>query len=530
MRFFYLSLEEAIYKCENATCFYPFEHFTFKRLSDNKLYYYEEIQDNGREVFLRVPLDGQGINESINPLSTKLFCDSQRNPDIENYDCDFSDLFDDNYFEEAPETQKPSTSVAENPDFLEFLDVGMEQRTDVTNDKVLEDNGINGIIDKMLIDSPLKNTSTTNSAKTKCSKPKPVAKLSKCIKHIEKAKNSKSPHKSEKPPKTFAAALKKVRTGQNQSVSEIPVVKCESEIKTELKPNEIKRVVSMIKSTSKLRPTELANTLKSIDISTTSNFLRQYMKTKENQLFSDETSCSTNSTIDSKSMISLLPSTSPQIDSEVEQKPITVPHASENAKTTKQTKPRRAAQKKQKDSTDTVEKVQKKERKPRVTKPKKSVAEPVNDSSENKPTSGQPTIDAPVSKVETEKEPKTKEIKAPKKKRVSTKKEPVDQPLLQQLTSKENIQIGSEVTETKKRCRKKNPPMVGNDGMNAVKDEKIVDSVKKPRKRKCADDSSKTDDQTVNQEPKPKRKRTKKETPIESGLMSLPILFDTGKL
>lgn len=102
------------------------------------------------------------------------------------------------------------------------------------------------------------------------------------------------------------------------------------------------------------------------------------------------------------------------------------------------------------------------------------------------------------------------------------------QPIEEKLTIEENVQIGLDVIETKERCRKKNSSTVENGDSNAVKAEKSDDPIKKPRKRKCVDSSSKCD-QTVKQQPKPKRRRTTKENTIQSELMSLPILFDTGK-
>lgn len=93
-------MEEAIYKCAGSSCLYPHQRYVFKSLRDESVYYYEEVLDGGREVIFRVPLDNQPIYQSKNPLSTKLFCDSQRNPDIESYDSDFSNLFDDSESEQ----------------------------------------------------------------------------------------------------------------------------------------------------------------------------------------------------------------------------------------------------------------------------------------------------------------------------------------------------------------------------------------------------------------------------------------------
>lgn len=529
LRYFYLSLEEAIYKCENSTCLYPFDHFIFKRLSDNKVYYYEEIIENGgREVFLRVPLDGQSINHSKNPLSTKLFSDSQRNPDIESYDCDFSDLFDDIDIEPAPESQKPSTSTVENPDFLEFLDDVMPSSC---NDKVLDDNGINGMIDNMLRDSPLKSITPTKVEKTERSTPLPEVTLSKCIKHIEKKKNLKNYKISEKSQQTFESALKKVRTGQAQMPT-MTSVKPESTIQTKLKPKEISQVASMIKSTSNFRPTELANRLKSMDISkTSSSFLRQYMQTKENQLFSDEPCNSTSGkaeNIPKRSLTAVMKtaaatatataaatSTSISSDSRTKQKDAVAPTLPK-----KTTKPRKSAKKEPKDSTEISEPAPKKVSKPRAKKPKKSDDNTAIESTQlqmvAEQQSNNPTTDATNG-------PKTKEIKLPNKKRTPPQKNTE-----QHSSSKDdNVQIDLESTQTTKKSRKKKTSTAVNEASIDVKEEKST--TKRPRNRKSDEHSNKTD-LTAEEDPKPKRRRTKKEKINESTLMSLPILIDdTGE-
>lgn len=553
LRYFYLSLEEAIYKCENETCLYPFDHFIFKRLSDNKIYYYEEIKDNGREVFLRVPLDGQSINQSINPLSTKLICDSQRNPDIESYDCDFSDLFDVIDFEPIPETPKPSTSTDENPDFLEFIN-DVTPCAETSTDRVLDENGVIDVINSVLSESPLKTaTPTKPSTSTNTA---PEATLSKCIKHIEKVKNVRNYKINQKSQETFAAALKKARTGPNQTASTPSVeVKSEPETKAKLKPKQITQALSMMRST--LRPTELASRLKSMDISkTNSNFLRQYMKTKEEKLFAEEPpdprniegmpkrnltalpivtnpTTSRPSTISRPATVSVTSTITS--DSAVEYKAPAEPVLKK-----KGPKPKKSTKKEPTDGNAAKEPIPKKVTKPRITKKiNKSTAEPVADSTQLGSAVVQQAADTlqavivhqstneTVPKDEGSDKSKTKEISLTKRKRAPAKEKTTEG----EPKNESTIKIEPGTTQSKRKSRKASSSTASNDAPNGAKvatDVKVETdgkSSKRSRKPKKESDNSKLD-HVIKKEPPPKRRRIKKETSIQSELMSLPIVFD----
>lgn len=296
LRYYYISLDEAIYKCAGAKCLYPFDKFIFKNLKDNSVYYYEEVFDGG-ELMFRVSLEGKGGYQSTNPLSTELSCDSQRNPDIESYnDYDFSDLF--NAFETEAKPQPDFKSNGENPDFSEFCDeTAMTSKVDT--DKMLDENGIDNMITNL--SNVKKETSIEKLPSGKLAKSagkvaksagknkiKTEAKLTKCIQHIEKAKNSKK-KANEKPPNTFMMAVRKARKSQSTGKNDLLPVKMESKpIKEESMQIPLKKEIPKIekskqsnskstlsndllnlalKDTSKMRPTELAKKLNSMDLS-----------------------------------------------------------------------------------------------------------------------------------------------------------------------------------------------------------------------------------------------------------------------
>lgn len=314
LRYFFLSLEEKIYKCESPTCLYPFERFMFKSLTDGTVYYYEEVMPDGkRELFFRVPLDEQSNGPPSNPLQTDLFCDNQQNPNIEEYG-DFSDLFNDLDDIDFDTGQPKVPTTASNPDHLEFLD-----EIDLTTNSINAShstNDIDSIIDEILNESPAQhnaidsmpststqspslpsmpqNQSPAQSAKPSTEKPK----LSKCIQHMEKVKKAQSRKKtSEKSKQSFTEAILEARKNQtmtqNDSASAIQQqTENQQMARKRLQLVQFQRSnspASMLTSTSNLRPIELArrlSTLKSLNIK--SRFLQQYMKTKEDNLFGAE--------------------------------------------------------------------------------------------------------------------------------------------------------------------------------------------------------------------------------------------------
>lgn len=265
----------------------------FKSLIDHSVYYYEEVVDDGRELFFRVPIDGQNDCSLSNPLSTQLFCDNQRNPLIEDYNCDFSDLFNDIDSDVELAQAKLPTST-ENPDALEFLDeINNISASHGTNANA---NEIDSIIDEILNESPVKCNSLPSSSTKQPHKstPKEQPKLLKCIQHLDKVKKAQSRKTSEQSKHPFTTAILKARKNQTKLQGDPASTNQESECLQTLqqKPKKISKpsaTAGFLKSANNLRPVELARRLSNLkSIQTNSQFLRQYMKTKEEKLFADE--------------------------------------------------------------------------------------------------------------------------------------------------------------------------------------------------------------------------------------------------
>lgn len=498
--------------------------------------------EGGREAIFRVPLDDQPIYQSKNPLSTKLFCDSQRNPDIESYSCDFSDLLDDLEPEPEPEakSQLESKSAEVNPDFLEFLNDTAP--VDLNNtDQVLNENGVDDLIDNLLRESPnttpikLVKTASDKKSKAVASKAKTEAKLSKAIEHIEKAKSTKIQKSREKPTETFSTAIRKARKNQSKVKAEESPVKTESEPepepeKVQPKPQQVlatKKLTTTLKSAIVLRPTALAMQLSSMDFTKiNSGFLRQYMKAKEDKLFENEPSIldmGNGNGVPKKNVEHKFERLVPK------QKCETVTSSSIAEKKT--TKPKATLSKKviKKESPSEIECEKsgigvKKERKPRASKPKvtKADAKAIK-VKEEQPKEGSELANSVSTEQESVGKTKVKDEKPPRKRSTGSKKEQKAEDETKKVNKKGAVES----------CVEKNTQMKTTSTITSNTSMTDTDTKSKKRssgKRPKVDELSvKTD----SDEPKSKRRRSTKSTnkSNKDDLPSLPpiIVSDTGK-
>lgn len=582
--YYYISLEEAIYKCARSTCLYPFERFIFKSLVDNSEYYYEEVIDGEREAYLRIPLDGQKLYESKNPISTKLFCDSQRNPDIESYD--FSDFLDDFDIDSVPNEETTTDTSAVNTDFLEFLDDIEPKANDTNTDKVSDEYDIDNILHGILNESAVEDNSKIENDKPSSSPIKaesPVkqnAKLSKTIEHIQKVKNAKSIKKRTKAPETFTQAMMKARADQaklkihqeDEESKEIvlsgksknpnktsdllrtklaSVIKAKAVHKTEIdkskgkksqKKNETEvsqniedkqpsknitmvNLKTALKSTNVIRPTALAKNLIAMDLTKiNSNFLRQYMKAKEDKMFQDQPSCSstTISVADEKESVefSKNPTTLKDLSSNDKMKqnsPVTTNEIAGIEKTTVVKMSPEESMKKKHSNADAIKKAnQSRRRKPKVSQETKAADVKIE------------SIDEKLTATQMNPEPLSNcsEVKGNEKKSTSKSKKFEINSKLRDSKVKNHKEEGSEklISKKERSCTVTSANEAKTNAEN-LKPENV--SIKRPRKTK-AEESSNTENK---QQLKTKRRRISKSktSSDEKELPSLPLLLETGK-
>lgn len=280
---------------------------------DNSVYYYEEVvDDGGRELFFKVSMDRQNDFQSSNPLSTQLFCDNQRNPTIEDYNCDFSDLFNDidtDVVETSPAKVPPS---AENLDALEFLDEITSINTSHGQNE--SDIRFDSIIDEILNESPVTSSpnqmpppappppqmhhSHSTAQNVNSSKSKQQPKLLKCTQHLKKEKKAQNRKTPEKSKPSFTAAIQKTRKSRTKGQSDSASTDVEPDRQQipEQKPNpnpsqtpKPSSTAGFLSTANNLRPIELARKLSTLkSINTNSEFLRRYMKAKEEKMFAAE--------------------------------------------------------------------------------------------------------------------------------------------------------------------------------------------------------------------------------------------------
>lgn len=102
LRFFFVNFDEAIYKCSNGSCMYPFENYKFKNVKDNTLYMYEPIEVDLQPITTATISAGPSStewhdtfqqNDNVNAaFLAKTFTPSQNNENIEEFDFDFGFL------------------------------------------------------------------------------------------------------------------------------------------------------------------------------------------------------------------------------------------------------------------------------------------------------------------------------------------------------------------------------------------------------------------------------------------------------
>lgn len=71
LRYFYVNLDEALWKCSGATCFYPFDKFRFKNFADNTVYYYEKIADEPANLETKIIKCEQKVGRTLRPVKTE---------------------------------------------------------------------------------------------------------------------------------------------------------------------------------------------------------------------------------------------------------------------------------------------------------------------------------------------------------------------------------------------------------------------------------------------------------------------------
>lgn len=196
-------------------------------------------------------LDG---SRSSNPLSTKLFTDSQRNNDIESYDFDLDEFLD----------NLNTDTSDEHEDVLSFFNDLPKKDKNENENKTgqLTENDVDRILHEVLNEpTAIPSTSTGITANSQSD-----VKLTKCMEHIKKNKE-KLKAKVTAPKKTFLQQIDKTKAGPSKSNTPNNTIK--------------EKVEKIISSSQNLRPTALLNQLKSLDLKNSNScFIRQLVKIK----------------------------------------------------------------------------------------------------------------------------------------------------------------------------------------------------------------------------------------------------------
>lgn len=294
LRFFFLNLNEAVYKCSNTRCMYPFDNFRFKNFKDNTVYVYEKTEHNGNSDVSQVQAENydlfyespKKIDSPVAPLAKNV---DEMQDTIEEFDFNILDgLFDDTtYAPHQPSTVQDNyeSFMTENNNnqigasseqfdvnsFNELLDDLIASSSKANNtqnaqntvnegvkqENVIAENSSQNVFNTVDVDSPSTSQPPVNM---------PRPKLIKCLKHIEN--NLKTPDTCSK---TFTSDSDDSPTKSNCSSTIDSALQTKASdsavIDSEKTEDTSKKLLSIIQARRGVRPLGLLQQLNNLDIS-----------------------------------------------------------------------------------------------------------------------------------------------------------------------------------------------------------------------------------------------------------------------
>lgn len=190
LRYFFLNLDEAIWKCSSATCLYPFENFRFKNFTEDKVYMYERIDDGSLMCNTTVQCGTTAFKEEedvkLKP-NTSTMNNSVQSPahhsNIEEFDFD---AFTAEFFKtDSPAESQSSFEMKCDFDLMDGFECQTEFKQDaVAVEEPIDFNGLNDILDDLINEN-----SSTNSTMSpvKCSQVDPCEELIAPVVNSERA-------------------------------------------------------------------------------------------------------------------------------------------------------------------------------------------------------------------------------------------------------------------------------------------------------------------------------------------------------
>lgn len=282
LRFFFVNLDEAIYKCSSPKCLYPFKDFKFKNFKERNFYIYKpieldvkdlEVNEHQFDIIDSIPADIAAYfydEKDTNPFSTETCTQNQFNANIDEFDFDFSaNLFD----ETIPTSQNSNNSQSDFDHIDAFLDeiIKEQEQQEAVNElpnippviassddvvKIEPEPNLNESVVNTLCNVPVSNKKTAKSKK-----------LTKCLEHIQNTVET-GPKK-----KRSYVRKKKVENAIKEEINE-KVIKEENVEQVEkeekpviLSPNKdvkLNKLKQLMDNKNNLKPTDLLKTLQTL--------------------------------------------------------------------------------------------------------------------------------------------------------------------------------------------------------------------------------------------------------------------------
>lgn len=271
LRFFFVNLDEAIYKCSSSKCLYPFKNFKFKNFKERSFYIYKPIESQSEEMQLKndqfdiidsIPADiaSYFYNENeTNPFATDTFTSNQMKAPNDDLNFDFlPSLFD----SPLPSSQETNNTESYLNNLDAFLDDIIKEQSKSTASPAKDDEPPKTETEPQVEASVIApkieaETDTSLPAKKKISK-----KLTKCLEHIGKPdetmpKKKRSYVRKKKVEAVADVKIEKVETVDKVEDVVVQVQKVQKVEKVQVKTNVNQALIDLMNNKNTKRPTDL---------------------------------------------------------------------------------------------------------------------------------------------------------------------------------------------------------------------------------------------------------------------------------
>lgn len=276
-----MNMDEAVYKCANPLCLYPFKDFRFRSIKDKSVYFYQKSEHSTDATVPFETSDKIGYVEPASLITSNDWFPTQNNTDIEH----FIDLNSDTSFLNSD--AQPLDSLI-TPQFTATFEGSanatvINASAQTTANKIVGQDGVFELLDNIFDELGSNSQQTQNLNNEIVFMPQvpttsatqnvaSEAKLSKCFKHMESAKQKKQT----KTRKNTMNESKKNSTANKSSTHATKLI-----VDTAKMPIKITPPAKTVYTQTNARPSALLEQINKHDFSQSKSlFMQEYAKTQ----------------------------------------------------------------------------------------------------------------------------------------------------------------------------------------------------------------------------------------------------------